>query len=336
MAADFDVSSAAYDIRAIERLRMQAARLSPQGIAQIAKQFEGLFVNMMMKSMRSATSFDGLLNSQNTRFYTSLYDQQLSQQLSGSKGLGLADMLIKQMNKNKNGNIASVDEQKSVNEEIKNNSSDIRKLFFNMENNFDGLTPAAAGQLLGQMKQPLFNNKPSYTENKASFISRLLEPAKRAAEKSGIPHHLILAQAALESGWGKKEILMENGQGSFNLFGIKAGRSWKGETTQITTTEYVNGIASKVKDFFRVYGSYQEALNDYVGLLTRNPRYKEVVSASDTSKAAQALQQSGYASDPNYANKLIQIISQLKSWGMAAETMPNVNIEASFDLSELF
>ena len=113
--------------------------------------------------------------------------------------------------------------------------------------------------------------------------------ARLASEQSGVPHHLILAQAALESGWGQRQIRKENGEPSFNIFGVKANASWKGPTTEITTTEYENGAAVKIKAKFRVYSSYLEALSDYVGLLSRNPRYAAVTQAA-TPEQAQALQ----------------------------------------------
>lgn len=128
-----------------------------------------------------------------------------------------------------------------------------------------------------------------------------------------MPHHLILAQAALESGWGQRQIRRENGEPSYNLFGVKASGNWKGPVTEITTTEYENGEAKKVKAKFRVYSSYLEALSDYVGLLMRNPRYAAVTKATSAEQGAQALQDAGYATDPDYARKLTSMIQQLKS-----------------------
>jgi len=150
------------------------------------------------------------------------------------------------------------------------------------------------------------------------FISRLSTPAMLVSQQSGIPHHLIMAQAALESGWGQREISIADGRRSHNIFGIKAGSSWDGPVTEVTTTEYEQGVAKKVKAAFRVYGSYLEALNDYAKLLTQNPRYAGVSAASTAEQAAVALQQAGYATDPAYAKKLVSMIQQMKNSGEKA------------------
>ncbi|MGE4387234.1 MAG: flagellar assembly peptidoglycan hydrolase FlgJ, partial [Citrobacter sp.] len=155
-------------------------------------------------------------------------------------------------------------------------------------------------------------------------------PARLASEQSGVPHHLILAQAALESGWGQRQIRRENGEPSFKLFGVMASGIWKGPVTEITTTEYENGEAKKVKAKFRVYSSYLEALSDYVGLLTRNPRYAAVTTAVTAEQGAQALQSAGYATDPNYARKLTSMIQQLKSMSEKVSNAYNTNLDNLF------
>jgi len=139
-----------------------------------------------------------------------------------------------------------------------------------------------------------------------------------------------VAQAALESGWGQREIPTADGKQSFNLFGIKAGGSWSGPTTDITTTEYTNGVAKKVQASFRVYGSYVEAITDYVKLLTNNPRYAQVTAAGTPEQAAHALQAAGYATDPNYASKLVNVIQKIKGAGAQAVKAYNT------DLSKIF
>lgn len=155
----------------------------------------------------------------------------------------------------------------------------------------------------------------SLSLNNGNFVARLSIPAKVASQQSGIPHQLIVAQAALESGWGQREIPTSDGTPSYNLFGIKAGGSWNGPVTEITTTEFEQGAAKKVKAKFRVYGSYVEAIADYVKLLTNNPRYADVAAARSPEQAAHALQRAGYATDPQYASKLVSVIQQMKSAG---------------------
>jgi len=167
-------------------------------------------------------------------------------------------------------------------------------------------------------------------QDSGQFVSRLSIPAQVASQNSGISHQLIVAQAALESGWGQREIPTADGKQSFNLFGIKAGGSWSGPTTDITTTEYTNGVAKKVQASFRVYGSYVEAITDYVKLLTNNPRYAQVTAAGTPEQAAHALQAAGYATDPNYASKLVNVIQKIKGAGAQAVKAYNT------DLSKIF
>jgi flagellar protein FlgJ len=144
-----------------------------------------------------------------------------------------------------------------------------------------------------------------------SFVSRLGASAQAASAASGVPAPLILAQAALESGWGRREIRGADGAQSFNLFGIKADRGWRGAVVETATTEYVDGVAQRVQAKFRAYGSYEEAFTDYAQFLTRNPRYAKVLGINDAAEAAQALQRAGYATDPNYGNKLVRIIQKI-------------------------
>lgn len=296
-------SNAAYDAQSLNSLKKEVSAnpQSKSGIRAVAQQMEGVFVQMMMKSMRSALPQDGIFSSEQTRLYTSMYDQQIAQQLSG-KGLGLADVMVRQMS----GESAATAAPKA-----------------DVPLTFDGTAvksmPAAAVEQIVRRAVPRLPAEgaamPLSSEN---FVSRLTVPAQMASQQSGIPHHLIIAQAALESGWGQREIPTENGRPSHNLFGIKAGSSWNGPVTEITTTEYEQGVAKKVKASFRVYDSYTEAIADYVKLLTKNPRYAGVASAGSAEQAAHALQSAGYATDPQYAKKLVGMIQQMKSAGEKA------------------
>ena len=148
-----------------------------------------------------------------------------------------------------------------------------------------------------------------------------------------------MVKPALESGWGQRQIRRENGEPSYNLFGVKASGNWKGPVTEITTTEYENGEAKKVKAKFRVYSSYLEALSDYVGLLTRNWPFpvargfdtKQVIApAASAEQGAQALQDAGYATDPHYARKLTNMIQQMKSISDKVSKTYSMNIDNLF------
>ncbi|GAL59152.1 flagellar assembly peptidoglycan hydrolase FlgJ [Pseudescherichia vulneris] len=294
------MASAAWDAQSLNELKTQAGQDPQANLRPVARQVEGMFVQMMLKSMREALPKDGLFSSDSTRMYTSMYDQQIAQQLTAGKGLGLAEMMVKQMS---GGQSEPTEAPSQV------------PMKFPLET-----VTSYQNQALTQMVRKAMPKTPDGGGNDAAlsgdskeFLAQLSLPARLASEQSGVPHHLILAQAALESGWGQRQIKRENGEPSFNLFGVKASSSWKGPTTEITTTEYENGEAKKVKAKFRVYGSYLEALSDYVGLLSRNPRYAAVTTAATAEQGAQALQSAGYATDPNYARKLTSMIQQLKS-----------------------
>lgn len=331
-AADF--SSAAYDVKSLQKLHNQAAQSSPQALKTVAKQVEGLFVQMMLKSMRAALPKGGIFDSDQTDLFTSLYDQQMSQQLT-AKGLGLADMMVKQLGGQNAGAPAD-----GAPEATAPSPADHVLAATSLTRgdappgagaaNPQYMTPALMGELWRRDRQPTSPQTTAQTPGGASFTERLSIPAMIASRQSGIPHHLIMAQAALESDWGKREIPAGDGKTSFNLFGIKASDDWQGKTTTVTTTEYQNGLAVKVQQKFRVYDSYLDALGDYIHVLTDNPRYREVVNAVQPEAGAYALQRAGYATDPAYAAKLIQIITQLKHGAQRAATA------YSHDLGELF
>ena len=249
---------------------------------------EGIFVQMMMKSMRDATFKDDLLNSQSAEMYTAMHDQQVAQNIAGSGQLGFADLIVRQLGGESDEPVVSTPGRDLLRPGL-------------------SATPAT-GPL--RLPAPVSFAKP--TDGAHPFIARLLRPAQAAAQQSGLHPHLILAQAALESGWGKREIPAADGRPSHNLFGIKATGDWQGKTTEITTTEYINGVKQKVKAAFRVYDSYEHALADYAKLLTRNPRYRGVVQSGSPEQGAKALQAGGYATDPAYAKKLITIIQKVK------------------------
>lgn len=290
------LTSTAWDNSSLNELKSRVRQQPQSEEAQlaVARQTEGMFIQMMLKSMREALPKDDLLSSEQTRLYTSLYDQQIAQQIS-AKGTGLADMMLKQMSS------ASVTDPQAT-PPVK----------------FDLQTVISYhNQSLSQIVRRAVPDIPAsgniLSADNRQFLMQLAHPARVLSEQSGIPQRLILAQAALESGWGQRQIRKTSGEASFNLFGIKASADWKGPVTEVITTEYENGVAKKVKAKFRVYHSYLESLADYVRLLVQNPRYAKVVTAQTPQQAAHALQHAGYATDPAYANKLNAIIGQINS-----------------------
>ena len=292
------LASAAWDAQSLNELKTKAGQDPQANLRPVARQVEGMFVQMMLKSMRETLPKDGLFSSEQTRLYTSMYDQQIAQQMTAGKGLGLAEEMVKQLS--------------AQQQEPADNVGQV-PMKFSLETVTSYQNQALTQLVRKAIPRATESNDQPLSGDSKDFLAQLSLPARLASEQSGIPHHLILAQAALESGWGQRQIRRENGEPSFNLFGVKASGDWKGKVTEITTTEFENGEAKKVKAKFRVYSSYLEALSDYVNLLTRNPRYAAVTSASTAEQGAQALQNAGYATDPQYARKLTSMIQQLKA-----------------------
>jgi len=284
----------ALDTQSLEQLRAQAKHSPDQALKAAAQQFESVFLNMMLKSMREATPQDGMFESEQTKMFTGMLDQQLAQSMS-SRGVGLADMMVKQLSLNMGGQMPNVDS-------LRKSSSAVSAL-----NPPLTTPPATALSVLPS----------AYSENaQQDFVNRMLPFAKQAGQASSVPPQLMLGQAALESGWGKREIRMADGSNSFNLFGIKANAGWNGKVAEVMTTEYKNGVAYKQVEKFRAYSSYAEAFQDYAALISNNPRYADVLQqGSDVAGMAQAIQKAGYATDPKYADKLVSIMGKIDLTG---------------------
>ncbi|WP_353978879.1 flagellar assembly peptidoglycan hydrolase FlgJ [Salinicola endophyticus] len=311
-----DLSSQfALDVQGIQKLKYSAGH-SPQGsLKEAAKQFEAVFLQMMLKSMREATPKSDLLHSQQGDMLQSMQDQQWAQQLAG-KGFGLAEQLVTQLESSGlPGTQPARPQQEDISKLIAGIPRGIPTPLTNaLRTPVAGdVAPGAAADQLATSAASVAGAATQFAgraAHVADFLAKLAAPAKRAEQASGVPAELILAQAALETGWGKREIPTESGGNSHNLFGIKAGSAWQGKTTDIATTEYVNGRPIQTVDRFRVYDSYADAFADYAALIGDNPRYSNVVAAGSPQQAAHAIQRAGYATDPNYADKLNRIIGQ--------------------------
>jgi peptidoglycan hydrolase FlgJ len=289
--------NSALDATDLNAVKLASKRNEPEAIKAAAQQFEALFMNMMMKSMRDATPKDSMFDSEQSRMYTSMLDQKLSENFA-KRGVGLADALVRQLTNN-----AGLSEPKG----------DATPMPLPLD-----LTPrsttttakpaASAAEPVVASEKKRSTSLPEYVR---AFRDKLTEHAKKASELTGIPANFMLGQAALESGWGKREIKQADGSASHNLFGVKAGKNWSGKTVNVATTEYVNGVPQKKVEKFRAYDSYAAAFEDYAKLLSNNPRYKNVVAnAQDAHNFARGLQRAGYATDPNYAQKLSSIIQR--------------------------
>jgi len=293
----------AVDARVSQDIREALARDPQQGLKEAARQFETLFLQMVMKSMRDATPQDGLLDSDQTRFYTGLLDQQLAQNLASGKGLGFARLIEEQLGqylKNSGDGVGALGLPGAA--AVPTGLPDLRPGALAGR----GVASLSAAQAAGVPPVPVEAAAPASARD---FVNRVWPHAVEASRSTGIPPQFLVAHAALESGWGRSEPRRSDGSGSYNLFGIKAGRGWTGATVEAQTTEYVDGVPQQVSERFRAYGSYAEAFQDYAALLRNNPRYGGVIGSQDGAEFARRLQQAGYATDPAYAEKLSRIIS---------------------------
>ncbi|WP_137937451.1 flagellar assembly peptidoglycan hydrolase FlgJ [Chitinivorax sp. B] len=267
------------DVNSLDALKLQAKRDEKGAMKGVAQQFEAMFLQMMMRNMRASMPENDLFGSEETKMFTGLLDDQYATQMSSKGGVGLADMILQQLTRDR---------------------------------------VMAPVQLPADMKQPKgvalpvtrpdLQAVPLTKSAMQQFVDKMIIHAKPAAESLGVAPHLLASQAALETGWGKRVIRDDQGRDSHNVFGIKAGKNWQGPVAEVTTTEYVNGKAEKRVERFRAYESYQVAFNDYAQLLQSNGRYREVLNQGhDAAGFAKALQSGGYATDPNYANKLTKV-----------------------------
>lgn len=294
-------SFAAFDLSGLNQLKRSAHQDPKAALRATAEQFESLMLNQMMKAMRETVSDEeGLFSSQETKTFQGLLDQQWVTQMSKSKGFGIADMLVQQLGKNLPGANSSLpvtlnDSQKSM-------------------------VPPAIRMTTPRQELPSVQEtfaapvdlKPLGTSRQA-FVESLLPHARKAAEKLGVAPELIVAHAALETGWGQRLLKGQQGDQSFNLFGIKAGSRWNGGVAEARTTEFEAGIPQKRVEKFRAYSGYEQAFDDYAKLLSRD-RFAGVRNVGDDGVAfASALQAGGYATDPHYARKLAMVASQLQS-----------------------
>jgi len=265
------------ELSGLASLKRDAKAQDPSSLREVAKQFESLFTRMVLKSMREASFGDELLGSDQQSFYQGMYDDQLAVELSKGRGLGLADMLVKQLSQ---AGLASKP------------------------------ADAAAGTAAIDVSAP--SSAAWLPENKQAFVRDLWPAAQEAGEALGVDPKILMAQAALESNWGRSMPRDAQGNASFNLFGIKAGDQWSGKTSVASTVEVESGVAVNRRERFRAYDSPVESFKDYVALLRNNPRYTEALNHGDDAHAfASALQRGGYATDPAYATKVASIAQNL-------------------------
>ena len=275
----------------LDALRVRATADPKSAVKAASRQFEAMFMAELLKSMRASVG-PGMFDNAGSEMGTQMLDAQYANSLSGQPG-GLADMLAKQLERQMGGAAASSAA-----------AGDAKA----------GANAGAIAPKAGAAAAPNHIPQKAYAED---FVRKHSAAAEAASRETGIPAAFILAQAAHETGWGRKEILNADGSPSHNVFGMKATSGWQGATATITTTEYRGGHAHKVQDTFKSYASYEEAFTDWARTLKNSPRYAAVVagasSAGNTAQAAQAfasgLQRAGYATDPAYGDKLGRMIN---------------------------
>lgn len=302
MSADLPTANV-LDTNRLAALKRQARSGDPAATKEIARQFESLFLQMVLKSMRDAVPREGLLDNQASRMYESLHDQQLSLQLSSGKGkgLGLADMIERQMNRQNSPLPAEA-----------------APIPLRREPGSLPLDPSNPQLLRGRALPSRTEPKGTPTDepradagataDQRAFVARMMPAAQAVERETGIPAHFMVAQAALESGWGRSE---PGGRSkpSFNVLGMKAGRNWTGAAVEASTTEVIGGLAQRRVERFRAYGSYEEAFRDYARTIASSPRFAGLAGETDPNRFAQGLQAGGYATDPAYAQKLAQVMA---------------------------
>ena len=293
---------------------------------KVAKQFEGMFLSMMLKGMRDTLPQDGPMSSDATRMATSMSDDQMAQNLSKGKGIGLADALVKQLSR-VNSPVTAGTGTTPISLRAENQASmplraietaglayhraSVHAAYgYHASYGAVGSYPSAAASASGSTASSAAPASSDVTQTHVDFVTKCNDAAQAASEATGISAKAILGQAALESGWGKHEIKDAHGQSSFNLFGIKADPSWTGKTVTAMTTEFVGGVAQRVAQKFRAYASYADSFTDYAKTIQSNPRYQAVMQVGHDALAfAKAMGHSGYATDPNYGQKLAQVIN---------------------------
>jgi flagellar protein FlgJ len=269
------------DFAGLEKLKAGAHEKDPSALRQVAKQFESLFARMLIKSMRDAVGKDPIFGSDQAQTYQGMFDDQLSLDLTRGKGLGLADMLMRQL------------QHSSAAPASSSNAVPAAR------------APSPAGGTTSHLPA-------ASSSDQVNFIRDVWQQAQQAGQQLGVDPVNVVAQAALESNWGRSVPHSSSGQSSNNLFGIKAGSSWNGAAVCASTEEFQNGAAAATTGNFRAYADHSQGFQDYVSMLRSNPRFSGALnSGSDVQTFATALQRGGYATDPDYARKVTAVAGQV-------------------------
>lgn len=300
------------DFSGLNALKHGAQTDKKAALEEVARQFESVFLSEMLKSMRKAGEVfaeGNYLNTDQSQMYQDMFDSQLSLSMTGGQGTGLAEALVRQLGKD----IPGVDQQSRLPVHGKSSLADyertLPKLSPQLPRRLEEVADVAQARPGQAMPESL--ELPDQFDSPEHFVRRLLPVAETIADETGISPRLMVAQAALETGWGRHMIEGDGNEASYNLFGIKADSRWQGEAVTITTTEFREGVPMKERANFRAYPDYEASFRDYVAFLEANPRYRDVLASADQpAEFARKLQEAGYATDPQYGDKIRQIMNR--------------------------
>jgi len=339
MDTNFKQAQNFLELNGLNAIRQQSKETDGESkkaaLTEAAKQFEAIFTQMLMKSMRKAQDVlesDSPFNSQSTKFYRDMHDQQMSLEMSSNGSLGLTDLIVRQLGGDGENftprtvlrNDANLEQIKKLakQDKLQSEQASLDDSYLAMHLN-RGSSVKAEGTSIPYALTPkvtddqtrfVEKNKPNTSVNFSTpsfeqpkdFVTALTEPAKVVQEKLGVPFQVVIAQAALETGWGQKIIKHESGTSSNNLFNIKADNRWSGDKVQKETLEFEQGAMVKKSAPFRAYQSLSESVNDYVDFLSNSDRYQDALQNSgNVEHFLHGLQKAGYATDPQYANKIM-------------------------------
>ena len=304
-------------------MKLRARETSGDAAAEVARQFEGLFVQQMLAAMRSAANIDANQHSSYMDFYQEMYDKQLAQTIAGQDRLGVARLILQQIPAAESADVpaAAVDvkieihPQRSAMVTVSGPSDESPQAVLGAPNSAPGETAPSGNVVLGKVVDDDFaevaqiERANSRWQQPHNFVADIWPEAQSAAGSLGISAELLIAQSALETGWGKHTMKLDDGRSSNNLFGIKAGPDWSGAALSRASLEYRDGLLQNQVSRFRVYDSPADSLSDYVDFIRSNPRYQQALAhAGDDRAYIRAIQQAGYATDPAYADKIIGIL----------------------------
>jgi flagellar protein FlgJ len=280
-------------------------------LREVARQFEALFLQQMLKSMREASAGEGLMDNDQSRMYQGMYDQQIGIELSKGNGLGLAETLMQQLGgrfPEGEGRAPGAAETEGhavpgIAQHGNGTSQPAHPAF---------IAARAAPTMDTETTQGIGNSVSAVDagwDSPRDFVQALWPHAQRAADTLGTRPEVLIAQAALETGWGRAMPRHEDGRPSHNLFGIKADARWDGERVAVPTMEFRDGVMQRERAAFRGYDSLATGFEDYVNFLRENPRYQQALEAAgDGTRYVRELQNAGYATDPDYADKIDAIL----------------------------